>query len=87
MDDDGNATYDFTANLSAFPTEVLFLASGLNEVIGRDFQARQMGVYPSSSLEVIAGCGHDFAWLKPAETVARIRSYFARLESPTTGGE
>jgi proline iminopeptidase len=87
LDDDGNATYDFTANLAAFDREVLFLASGLNEIIGRDFQARQLAAYPDASLEVVEGCGHDFAWVKPAETLAHIRQYIDRLDSRDNGGE
>jgi len=84
MDDDGNAVYDFTTDLSAYQVEVLFLASSLNEIIGADFQARQTSAFPHATLEIVGGCGHDFAWVKPAETVSRIRQYFARLE---TGGE
>jgi len=87
MDNDGNAIFDFTANLAAFDTEVLFLASGLNEIIGRDFQARQRAVYPSATLEIVEGCGHDFHWVKPAETVSRIRNYIDRLNSRETEGE
>lgn len=87
QDDEGNAVYDFTTNLAAFGTEVLFLASGLNEVIGRDFQARQLAVYPTATLEIVEGCGHDFAWVKPAETVDRIRQYIARLDDQEKGGE
>jgi proline iminopeptidase len=86
LDDDGNAVYDFTTNLAAYRTEVLFLASGLNEVIGRDFQARQISAYPHATLEVVEGAGHDFAWLKPAETLTRIRNYFARLDAADMGG-
>jgi len=86
MDDDGNATYDFTTDLDVFPTEILFLASGLNEVIGRDFQAKQIAAYPNATLEVVEGAGHDFAWVKPAETLERIRNYFDRLEASPKGG-
>jgi proline iminopeptidase len=87
QDDQGNVIYDFTTNLAAFGTEVLFLASGLNEVIGQEFQAQQIAVYPSATLEVVEGCGHDFAWVKPAETVARIRQYLDRLDAQAKGGE
>jgi pimeloyl-ACP methyl ester carboxylesterase len=87
QDDGGDAVYDFTTELSAFGTEVLFLASGLNEVIGRDFQARQLAAYPNARLEVVEGCGHDFAWLKPDVTVGHIRQYLERLRSNGTGGK
>jgi proline iminopeptidase len=87
MDDDGNAVYDFTTDLAVYSTEVLFVASGLNEVIGRDFQARQIAAYPNARLEVIEGAGHDFAWVKPAETLARIREYLTRLDAAKTGDQ
>lgn len=80
QDDNGDMVYDFTTNLAGFTTEVLFLASGLNEVIGRDFQRRQTAAYPVARLEVVEGCGHDFAWVKPGETVSRIRRYIEGLE-------
>jgi len=86
QDDDGNAVYDFTTELQVYHTEVLFLASDLNEVIGRDFQALQSTVYPNARLEVIEGCGHDFAWVKPAETVERIRQYLERQNRIAKGG-
>jgi proline iminopeptidase len=87
MDEGGNAVYDFTTHLDAFASEVLFLASGLNEIIGRDFQARQLAAFPNARLEVVEGCGHDFSWVKPAETVQRIRQYFERLDTDEKGGE
>jgi len=87
QDDHGDMVYDFTTDLGAFGTEVLFLASGLNEVIGREFQARQVAAYPNARLEVVEGCGHDFAWVKPAETVERIRRYIEGVESVDRGGE
>jgi proline iminopeptidase len=86
QDDDGNAVYDFTTGLQAYDTEVLLLASGLNEIIGRDFQARQAAVYPNARLEIVEGCGHDFAWVKPAETVGLIRQYIERLGRSAGGG-
>ena len=84
--DAGETVYDFTTNLAAFTTEVLFLASGLNEVIGRDFQRRQTAAYPNTRLEIIEGCGHDMTWVKPGETLAHIRGYIERLERSEQGG-
>jgi proline iminopeptidase len=87
QNDEGEVVYDFTANLGVFTTEVLFLASGLNEVIGRDFQLRQAAVYPNARLEIVEGCGHDFSWVKPAETLSLIRQYIQRLEHSENGGD
>jgi proline iminopeptidase len=84
--DDGDLIYDFTTNLAAFTTEVLFLASGLNEVIGREFQQRQTAAYRNTRLEIVEGCGHDFGWVKPGETLTHIREYIERLEHSENGG-
>lgn len=86
QDDDGDPVYDFTTNLDGFEVEVLFLASGLNEIIGREFQELQAEVYPKAHVETIEGCGHDFAWVEPAQTVERIRRYIERLHQGAQGG-
>ena len=86
QNDNGDMVYDFTTNLAAFTTEVLFLASGLNEVIGRDFQQRQTAAYPNALLEIVEGCGHDFGWVKPGETLSHVRQYIERLKKSENGG-
>ena len=85
QNDDGDFVYDYTTGLGGFPAEVLFVASGWNEVIGIDFQRRQMEAYPNAVLEVVDGVGHDFPWVKPAETVGLVRGYLERLDD--TGRE
>jgi len=85
QNDNGDLVYDFTTNLAAFTAEVLFLASGLNEVIGRDFQQRQTAAYSNTRLEIVEGCGHDFAWVKPGETLSHISQYIERLEQNEKG--
>ena len=80
----GEWTYDFTTSLDAFTTEVLFLASEWNEVLGADFQRRQAREFPNASVEVIADAGHDFQWVRPAAAVEAIRRYLARIESNET---
>ncbi len=80
MDDKSLMTYNFAdKHLPDFTTEVLFVASGNNTVIGREFQERQRHLYPQSRLEVIPGCGHDLQWKKPAECVVAIRTYLNTL--------
>jgi proline iminopeptidase len=75
QDRNGKFIYDFTNNLSAFPTPVLFIAGALSEVLGESLQQEQVQHYPSATLHVISGAGHDVAWVKAAESLTRIRSY------------
>jgi proline iminopeptidase len=76
---DGKGAYDFTYHLSAFSTRVLFIASGLNEVIGVAFQERQRQFYPAADLATIAGAGHDMQWTHAAETLAAIHAYLGSI--------
>jgi len=72
---DGEPVWDFTVGLDRFTTPVLFEASSDNTVIGVEFQEKQMPFYPHASLAVIAGAGHDFPWVRPAETLAPVFNY------------
>ncbi len=76
----GVPTYDFTNHLSAFPTPVLFIAGSLSEVLGEPLQKKQVLKYPSASLVVIDGAGHDVAWVKTAEVMTQIRAYLGARE-------
>lgn len=79
-DGSGTMTYDFTAKkLRSFTPTVLFMASGNNTLIGTEFQERQRHVYPSSTLRVVPGCGHDLQWKKPGECIAIIKQYIDTL--------
>lgn len=71
----GVFAYDFTAHLSAFTTPVLFVAGAWSEVLGPSLQRQQVLRYPSASLTVVDGAGHDAAWVKSAEVITLIRAY------------
>ena len=81
--DGGGKTFRFTIGAHAlivgallfvgFP--VLFIAGGLSEVLGESLQREQVNRYPSASLQVIAGAGHDVPWVKATETMTYIRAY------------
>ncbi|HTJ21502.1 MAG TPA: alpha/beta hydrolase [Gemmatimonadaceae bacterium] len=71
----GVFTYDFTTNLSAFTRPVLFVTGSWSEVLGASLQQQQVLRYPSASLDVVDGAGHDVAWVKSAEVITRIRAY------------
>ncbi len=75
QDGSGRFTYDFTTNLAAFTTPVLFVTGSLSEVLGASLQQQQMLRYPSASLAVVDGAGHDVAWVKTPEVLTQIRAY------------
>lgn len=70
---DGVAVWDFVANARAFTGPVHLVASGMNEVIGVDFQARQAAFFADPTLTVVDGAGHDFPWTHPDAAIAAIR--------------
>jgi|RhiMetdeSRZDD1v2_1073273.scaffolds.fasta_scaffold171699_2 proline iminopeptidase len=75
QDSKGRFSYDFTTNLRAFTTPVLFIAGSLSEVLGESLQRTQIQRYPSASLKVVNGVGHDVAWIKTAEVLTHVRQY------------
>jgi proline iminopeptidase len=77
QDGNGKFVYDFTTNLAAYTTPVLFIAGSLSEVLGPSLQQEQMLRYPSATLQVINGAGHDVAWVKAPEILTHIRAYLA----------
>jgi proline iminopeptidase len=68
-------SYDFTTNLAAFTTPVLFISGALSEVLGASLQQEQVQRYPSASLTIVSGAGHDVAWVKAAEVLTHTRTY------------
>jgi proline iminopeptidase len=83
QDRNGHWTYDFTRHLSAYGTPVLFIAGSLSQVLGPSLQQQQILKYPSASLAVIPGAGHDVAWVKSAEVLDQIRPYLAARRGGT----
>jgi proline iminopeptidase len=79
-DANGVFVYDFTTNLAAYTTPVLFVAGSLSQVLGPSLQEQQVLRYPSATLEVVDGVGHDVAWVKAAEVLAHIRIYLEALK-------
>jgi proline iminopeptidase len=75
QDRKGVANYDFTTNLAAYTTPVLFIAGSRSEVLGESLQREQVLRYPSASLQVVDGAGHDVAWIRTAEVLTQIRAY------------
>ena len=75
QDNNGKFDYDFTTNLSAYTTPVLFIAGAWSEVLGESLQRKQVLKYPSASLEVVGGAGHDVSWVKTAAVLSHVRQY------------
>jgi len=75
----GKPVWDFTKGLDRFTRPVLFEASELNEVLGVEFQKRQMQAYPSATLAVVKGAGHDHTWTHPEATLRPVFSYLAAI--------
>ena len=80
QDANGVAVYDFTSNLARFTPPVLFVAGSRSDVLGPSLQAQQVQRYPSASLFVVDGVGHDVAWLRTPEVLARVRVYLDALK-------
>lgn len=75
-DSEGNYVWDWTANLSLFTSEILFVRNGLNEIHTPEYFAEQMADYPNTQLVTIEGSGHDGPWTKSDEYIALIRAHF-----------
>lgn len=75
----GKAVWDFTTGLDQFRRPVRFIASERNEVLGVEFQKRQMKAYPDADLAIVTGAGHDFNWTEPEQTRRHIDSYLAKI--------
>ncbi|HSD31713.1 MAG TPA: alpha/beta hydrolase [Gemmatimonadales bacterium] len=80
QDGNGKFVYDFTTNLSAYTTPVLFVAGAWSEILGASLQQEQVQRYPSASLQVVDGAGHDVAWVKAAEVLTQVRTYLDALK-------
>lgn len=66
---------DFVQGLSKLQQPVLFLVSECNALTGKDFQTRQMRLFPKTQMALIKGSGHAFFQDKPQESLAQIRQF------------
>jgi len=80
QDENGKFVYDLTTNLAAYTTPVLFIAGAWSEVLGPSLQQEQVLRYPSASLQVVDGAGHDVAWVKATEVLTAARAYLDALK-------
>lgn len=80
QDASGRYVYDFTTNLAAYTRPVLFIAGAMSEVLGESLQREQVLRYPSATLQVVSGAGHDVGWVKAPEVLTHIRAYLDALQ-------
>ncbi len=71
--------FDWTTNLSAFTTKVLFLRGDRNTVATLEHQQGLAASYPNAEVITVAGAGHEMIWEKPDEYLAQTRTYFQQI--------
>jgi len=71
--------FDWTTNLSAFSTHVLFLRGERNTVATLEHQQTLAAAYPSSEVITMAGTGHEMVWEDPDAYLAFTRDYFRQI--------
>ncbi|MEE9430483.1 MAG: alpha/beta hydrolase [Melioribacteraceae bacterium] len=81
MDSNGKFNFDYTSNLQSYKTKVLFITGDLNEVIGKEFQGRQISFFNNAELSVIKNVGHDLDWLKPTEIIELTHNYLNEIKT------
>jgi proline iminopeptidase len=71
--------FDFTTNLSAFPTNVLFLRGEKNTVVTLEHQQNLAAFFPSADIITIPGVGHEVIWETPDAYLAHTRDYLQKI--------
>jgi len=66
--------FDFTANLSRYTDEVLFLRGELNKVHTLESQLTLAAHFPHAHVVTIPGVGHDMITVAPEQTLALVRA-------------
>lgn len=72
--------FDWTTNLSAFTTPVLFLRGELNEAAPLSQQQELASSYPNASIITMPDVGHEMIWEQPADYLEHARDYIGTLD-------
>jgi proline iminopeptidase len=56
--------FDFTTNLNAYSTPVLFLYGSNNRSYGLSFAQKEAAFFPHASIAAIEGTGHEMIYFK-----------------------
>lgn len=73
------AGFDWTTNLSAFDTKVLFLRGDKNTVATLSQQQALAAEYPNAEVITIPNAGHEVIWEQPDEYLAHTVDYFHQI--------
>ena len=76
MNEQGEFTVSFVDGVEQFPDTVLFLSGQCNTLIGPDYQADHMKLFPRSKMVVIENAGHNMLSEAPETCHRIIRDYF-----------
>lgn len=71
--------FDWTTNLSAFQTKVLFLRGEKNTVATLSQQQALAAEFPSAEVITIPNAGHEVIWEQPDEYLAHTLDYFQQI--------
>jgi proline iminopeptidase len=76
-----DTNYDFTPGLSEFPRPIRLLAGTDDEILGHEFQQRQLPLFADARLVALTGDGHnDPVGGSAPRTIGEIRAYLDELE-------
>ena len=75
VDADGNFDVNLAEGVENFTDTVLFMTGECQQLIGADFQSRQMSLFPSAELVVIPNAGHEMFFENPEASVEAVRAY------------
>ena len=75
VDAEGNFDINLAETVENFTDTVLFMTGECQQLIGAEFQSRQMTLFPSAELAVIPDAGHEMFFENPEESVSVVRAY------------
>jgi proline iminopeptidase len=74
---EGKIAIDFVKDLPQVQIPVLFLVSECNSLTGKNFQSRQMRLFPKAEMSLIKRSGHNFLQDNPQASLQAIRKYLS----------
>lgn len=78
LNESGVPGVNFAQGIEDYQDTVLFLSGECNELIGPDYQEKQMQLFPLARQVIIKDAGHTMIGEKPEESLRAIRNYLRR---------
>lgn len=75
VDANGNFDINLVAGVEGFSNKVLFIAGECQEIIGVEWQKRQMEFFSNAELAAIPDAGHEMFLENPEASIAVVREY------------